>query len=171
MWELFQLSPIPSNSATRWLVTVNSRKLNKSFLTPSHVCLCFYCIVYIENSVLDETAMSQKINSTASHVFVSLGNLNSEAERAQPESGWWVLETQVSTATGMGWVLSSRVAVPNDTLHAREGWAHWNVLSTIACVSIIDVCQLSNCNDYSAIYDISEQFTGYHVYVYVCLWD
>jgi len=58
--------------------------------------------VYIEIGVLDETAMSQKINSTASHVFVSLGNLNLEAERAQPESGWWVLETQVSTATGMG---------------------------------------------------------------------
>lgn len=56
---------------------------------------------YIENGVLGETARSQKTTSIASQVSVSLGDLNSEAERAQPEAGWWVLETQVSTATGM----------------------------------------------------------------------
>lgn len=65
------------------------------------MCLCFCGVVYIENGVLDETAMSQKMNSTASHVFVSLGNLNSEAETTVRV--WMVvLETQVSTATGMG---------------------------------------------------------------------
>lgn len=57
---------------------------------------------YIESGVFDETARSQKINSTASQVSVSLRNLNSEAERAQPEAGCWVLETQVSTAAGTG---------------------------------------------------------------------